>query len=556
MSTGLDLREHEALAAGPPPGRWRPIAIVALVLAVIAASVALFVLVRDDGDPDPTPSPAPSASSSPSASPSPSPSESPEPTQTPTPTPSPTPTAVVPNAPIDAVWPLTTTREVAAWRADHSAHPYLANPADTALAFATRFLRIANASVRRTSAGTYEVTRPNPNGRPMVITRVDVQPVGGQAPYVVRSAAKSEELRVSTPAAGATILPPLRAYGTYRAVDPSILVEVRATGGERGYSLGFGRATYSPAGWTARVEFVNTVRRSGVVVVTNGALYDEGISAAAVVRVVLGTPPPLPAPPLTFVGVVNGQIALLRTDTGALVRYLAPPTAARDDYLPSLTADRTRVRFNRGRALMEVGVSGTGLRTLATRAAGAVVAGVDTVRGLAYVGSDTAASRWDVVLRAPDGTDTILGSYGFVQPWVTASRDGRYVYVLTGPAVGGPLALRRVDVTRQSADVTVAPSPGYQWQTLSAGYLDGAYPTVVAARYGGGTSSIVAFDEALGHQRALLPLGRAAVSKLAVDRTGRHLLLWRTDTGTTTVVQRWITGRVYEIARGASSPVW
>lgn len=534
MSSDLDLRR-------PPPAvplrhrrdPWVTAAIVAVVIALLAWTVTLTVwLTRDDNGQQPGPSPAPTAS----------PSPSPSPTASPTPSPQP-----VPDEPIGAAWPLTTTREVEAWRANPSAHPYLSGAADTAMAFATRFLGIAGASVRRTPAGTYEITRPDPNGDPLVVTRAVVQPVGGRAPYVVRYALDREEMTVASPAIGATIASPLRARGTFRAVDPSFLVEVRA-----GQSVvGSARATYSPDGWAATVSYT-TAARTGAVVVTNGALFGEGIASASVVPVVFGTVP-LPAVPAAFAGVADGRIALFRTSDGARLRFLTSPAPGLDDYLPVLNADRTRVRFTRGGAVLDVRTDGSGLRTLLRRATGPILAAADTSRGFAYVGYDTATARNDVVLRSATGTETRLGLYGFVQPWITASRGGRFVYVLTGASLNGPLFLRRIDVTRQLADVVVAPEAGYSWQTLSAGYAGGG---VVAARYGGGASSVVVMDEALSRQRLLLRLGAADVSRLVPDRSGSHLLLWRTGTGGSTVVQRWITGNVVAIARGPASPAW
>lgn len=538
MGSDLQLRDYVPTPHRVRRDRWRTTAIVAIVLAVIAATVAVFAFVTRDR----SAAPAPSASPSPSVSPTPQPSQSP------------TPTPVVPNEPIGAAWPLTTTDEVRAWRANPSSYPYLTSAASTARAFAVRFLGVSDASVRRTPAGTYEVTRPDPNGDPMVVTRVVVQPVEGRPPYVVREASKTEELRLASPLLGATIASPLVARGTYTAVDPSIRVEIRTVGGEHGTVIASGRATYSPAGWTATVPYLSPARRLGTLVVTNGWLAGEGIAAAAVVPVTIAraVAPPLPAMPATFVGMTTPEqrVALFRSSDGALVRYLTAATAAREDGLPSLTADRARVRFTRGGNLMEVRVDGTGLRTLVDRATGSALAGTDTARGLAYVG-DT-----DIVLRAADGTETELGEYGFVQPWITASRDGRYVYTVTGSSIAGPLVLRRTDVTRQVADVVVAPEPGFQWQTLSAGYLASGVPSVVAARYGAQRSSVVVYDESLRNPRPLLALGAAAVSRLAPDRSGRHLLLWRTDTGGTTVVQRWTTGNVVVVARGPASTVW
>lgn len=84
--------------------------------------------------------------------------------------------------------------------------------------------------------------------------------------------------------------------------------------------------------------------------------------------------------------------------------------------------------------------------------------------------------------------------------------------------------------------------------------------SVTAARYcGTGTarrSSVVVLDERLDAQRVLPRLGTAAVSRLAVDPTGRHLLLWRTDTGDVPLVQRWTSGKVVTVARGVVEPAW
>ncbi|HWL35563.1 MAG TPA: hypothetical protein VNQ77_05165 [Frankiaceae bacterium] len=539
----------------PRRDTWRVVAVVVAVLALVAATVAIVIAVnRDD-----TPAPRPSASASPSPSAGPSVT--------------PTPVVVDPNEPIGAAWPLTTAGEVAAWRANQAAYPYLTGAASTVRAFATTYLGISDASVRRTPSGTYEVARPDPNGRPTVVTRVVVEAVDGRAPYVVRSAAKPEELDVAVPAEGSTVSSPLAARGTYRAVDPSIRVEVRAAGTPTGVTLGSARATYSPAGWAATVSFVPSARRTGAVVVTNGSLTGPGIAAALVVPVAIGKgtppappPPPVPAPPATFAGVdpATSRVALYRTADGARLRFLtAPATGADGDSLPVLTADRTRVRFSRGMAgtaaLMEVRTDGTGLRTLVLRSSGPVLAGVDTARGLAYVGRDKATGRHDVVLRGASG-DTRLGLFGFVQPRVTASRDGRFVYLLTGDSPNGPLSLRRIDVTRRVGDVVVGPSAGCSWQTLTAGYLANGARSVLAAQYcgtgGARRSSVVVMDEGLGAVRRLLTVGTAAVSRLATDATGRHVLLWRTDTGDVHLVQRWISGAVLQVARGVAEPAW
>lgn len=273
MSTELDTLYRTVEL--PPPRRprrdvWRPVAIAGVVVALLAAFVAVVVAVRDDEST--TPAPQPSASAS----------------LTPSPIPSPTPTALAPATPIGAAWPLTTVGEVAAWRADSSAYPYLTAPATTVAAFARQYLGILDAAVTRTASGAYDVTRPDPNGDPMLVTRVVVEAVDGRAPYVVRSAAKTVELDVAVPAAGATVSSPFTARGTYRAVDPSIRVEVRASGGAAGIVLGSARATYGPAGWTASVTFVPSTSRTGAVVVTNGSLAGSGIAAAWIVPVVIG----------------------------------------------------------------------------------------------------------------------------------------------------------------------------------------------------------------------------------------------------------------------------
>jgi hypothetical protein len=299
------------VAARRRQGWWLRGTALAGATAVVVGAVVFVAADRSRQSID-----APPASGGPSAE------------QTASASPSAAPTSPVPvtspDTPINALWPLTTTREVEAWQDDHAAYPSLETASGSATAFARRYLGLADATVVALEGNygenDFEVRRDS-----AVVSTVSVKGYGegGTAPFVV-TAARSDALTISTPAAGGAVDgTTLRVSGPYEAADPAIDVILRADdSGSAPVELAKERATTSPPNVFAADLSFATTRRTGSVLVTLASLKDSGIAAAAAIPVTFGKAPAYPGPK-AMVAARDRGIAVISASTGEVVRWLA-----------------------------------------------------------------------------------------------------------------------------------------------------------------------------------------------------------------------------------------
>ncbi|HWL36657.1 MAG TPA: hypothetical protein VNQ77_10725 [Frankiaceae bacterium] len=228
----------------------------------------------------------------------------------------------VPNLPIDAIWPLTTTDEVEAWEDDHATYPALETASGSATAFARRYLGLPDATTHALEGNYGENDFEVRNGT-FAVSRVTVKGFGegGTAPFVV-IAARTDALTISSPAAGGAVEgSTVRVTGPYEAVDPAIDVTLRADdSGSAPVELAKERATTSEFGFSADLSFTTT-RRTGSVLVTLASNKDGSVAAAAAIPVVFGEAPEY-AGPKAMVAARDGGIAVISTATGEVVRWL------------------------------------------------------------------------------------------------------------------------------------------------------------------------------------------------------------------------------------------
>lgn len=319
----------------------------------------------------------------------PSVSTSPLPSASASPSPTATPPSTVVDEPIHAIWPLTTTREVADWQADEETYPALRTARGAALAFARNYLGVPDATVvgeERFGESDYEIRTPD-----FLVSRVHVigHGEGGTAPFVV-TRAEADPLRIAEPEAATALAGRVTVRGTYEGVDPGITVRVRADGGGTApVELATQRAGTGPSGWSASLEFT-TRATTGSILVTLASGRDGSVAAAAAVPVTFGRAPATTAGPAEVVATRDGRIAVLSAATGKVVRWLTAAGARAFD--PQLTADGKTVVYAQGTStpcrsdIRSVPVGGGTPKTLAT---GGGLSGPSLRDGvLAYVRSE------------------------------------------------------------------------------------------------------------------------------------------------------------------------
>jgi hypothetical protein len=469
---------------------------------------------------------------------------------------SPTGQAVAPDpTPVGAIWPLTTRDEVRRWEADRATYPSLATESGSALAFARTYVGVKDATVVPRGSGQFDVTRPV-NGAPHVVTTLTVAGFGGDggAPFLV-TLATSAEVAIGTPAAGAAVASPLAAHGTYRTVDPSFTVTLRADGpGSAPVDLASGHAvTGPPDAWDVTLPFT-TAAGTGSLLVTNPSLADGGLAGAAAVPVTFASGPAAPA---TFVGTTGGRVAVLSSATGAVVRYLAAGAGA------ALSADGQTVVFATGGAcgndIRSVPFAGGTERTLATARPGYVVESpslsgdVLAYRQRACAGGAPAGNGGEVVVRNGSATPRIVAVDGTVVAGPVAGQR-LVVYVV---ARNGVTTLHSVDATGELADAVAAPPAGCAWLAAAPGVPGDdplAQPLVTAARCGADTRVYRTGSEG-GDPVLLGHAGTLSVVSLDYPADGAHLLLGTRD-GTTFGAYAYEGGVAHRIPGTAAYPTW
>ncbi|HEX8004459.1 MAG TPA: hypothetical protein VF519_17360 [Mycobacteriales bacterium] len=385
----------------------------------LATAVALVVLAAD---PSPRTIQQPPASAGPSVTSAPATVE---------PTVAPVPDAT----PLGAIWPLTTYGELRAWQRDNQTYPSLSSASFSALGFARNYLLSPDATVasvdERDGSMFFEMRRDT-----VVVSTLELRGFGdgGTAPYLV-VAARSDSVKVTAPAADDVLTSPLRARGTFREVDPGILVRLRADGpGSAPIELGDARATYAPPDlWEAEVGFTTTAT-TGSVMVTMGSKKDEGIAGATVVPVTFAKGPGA-ATGDVFAGQRSGRIAVFGPD-GTFLRYLTTGTGTHPDVSP----DGKRVVWANpeGACLGDVvygPVSGGATVTVADRLVAFPVWAGDGRIAYATTGC-IKDERSEIVLYdlATKTRRTVTTTVGLVDEFV-ASPDGRYLAWLNNGTV-------------------------------------------------------------------------------------------------------------------------
>lgn len=394
--------------------------------------------------------------------------------ESPTPSPSPSPSAVAapPNEPIEAIWPLTTTDEVARWEADRTTYPSLATASSSVVAFARNYLGVPDPQVVALE-GSFGENEFDVKREGVLVSKVTVRGFGadGTAPFVV-TRAHSPELLISSPAAGSAVRGSVTATGSYEAVDPAFDVTLFAdTGSTTPVELAKVRATTGPDGWSAPLTF-STKAKTGSLRVTNASLRDGGIGTAAAIPLVFGDA--TATGPEVMVAARDGRIAVISTANGEIVRWLTAAEPGGGAYDPALSDDGKTVIYVQASGtcsseIRSVPVAGGTPKTLVGGGEGALRGPSERGDNLAYVRTlcQDGGSREEVVVRG--------GGPVFVEKVDGAVRGGvvagdRFVVYVT--VKGDVTTLHSVDAYGEFADVPQPAPEGCAWEAVTLGARD------------------------------------------------------------------------------------
>jgi len=233
---------------------------IGALVAVVAIALVIFLVTRDDGTTTDTASTSTRATTATTGS-------------TPTSTSSPATTVTAPVDTATAVWP------------DASTTTRYADPIAAARGFATDFVGFANPVVgefRQGDARSGEVpVRPDASGPE---TTVLVRQLGDS--WWVLGAATAN-IRLSSPAALASITSPVRLQGTSTAFEGTVNTQVRQDGSTQpigtGIVMGGGNGTMGPFDGT--LSFSQPSAPAGALVLLTLSAKDGTVSEATVVRV-------------------------------------------------------------------------------------------------------------------------------------------------------------------------------------------------------------------------------------------------------------------------------
>ena len=528
-------------------GWWLRGTAIAGATAVVVGAVAFVAADRSRQGID-----TPSATGGPSA----------EQTATASPAPTTQPPAAKPDLPLNAIWPLTTTREVEAWEDDRATYPALETASGSATAFARRYLGLPDATVNALEGNYGENDFEVRNGT-FVVSRVTVKGFGegGTAPFVV-TAARTDALSISSPAAGGAVEgTSVRVVGPYEAVDPAIDVTLRADdSGSAPVELAKERATTSQLGFSADLPFATT-RRTGSVLVTLASLRDGSVAAAAAIPVTFGKAPAY-AGPKAMVAARDGGIAVVSTATGEVVRWLVEgfdaDVRASD---PELSADGKTVVYAYGTngcttEIRSVPVTGGESTTLL---AGERRVAHPSKRGdvLAYVAGacvdEGLAAREEVVVTS--GGRVVAEVVGAAQGGPVAGE--RFVAFVTRS--NGQVTLHTVDALGELADNPVTAPQGCEWLATTWGTADdGGRDQLFAAASCSPRDEVVEtrvyrFDQDAGNRVLIDTLDVLGVR--TIDYAGEHLVLG-TDYRSLLTAYSWVDGALRAIPGVAQRPTW
>lgn len=465
------------------------------------------------------------------------------------------PAAPAPNEPINAIWPLTTTDEVARWAADRSTYPSLAAASTSVLAFARGYLGIADPEVVALE-GSYGENRFEVRRDGILASTVTVRGFGadGTAPFVATKA-DAPDATISSPASGSAVSGSFTARGSYEAVDPAFTVTLFAdTGSTAPVELASVRATTGPEGWTAPLTFT-TNARTGSLRITNPSLRDGGTATAGAIPLVFGEV--TAAGPKAMVAQRDGGIAVISTANGEVVRWLVPPSSKAYD--PELSADGKTVVYAQqagvcASAVLSVPVAGGE----PTELAGGWMLEHPSRRGsvLTYLRTRCTPAGEEHAIVVEAGT-TIVREVA--TPAAGPVAGGRFVAYTA--MEGGRSVLHTIDAHGELADNPVTAPADCLWSAVAWGPAapDGREQLFVAASCSPSDEVVEArlyrFDQDARHQ-TLVTRWEHLLGVTTLDFAGDDLVVGTRTNRAGAVAHAWVDGTLRAIPGEAYRPTW
>ncbi len=299
---GDGLQKIQKRVAAKRRTRW---VLPGALVATAAAASFVFVLSDNDGQSALKQNNPPGSSTEPTA---------PEPTVTPT-------TAGGGlDHPLEnpAIWPFTTSQEIADWK---TTYPY----AGDKTALVQHYLKDA-----LSLDGTFTLTKPCEScdvvdiglgGHKVGQAALERFDVDGDRVYTISTIGETD-LKLLTPGAGDAVSSPTKVRGTIAGVDENVRITLTdSAGGQLG-------TTTAPAGsavpWEGSVRWSATGWVHGAVVLTTFSMKDGTLNRLTVVPVTRGDSGTAAPTGSTFVGIRAGRVDLF-DDSGAFVKHLTYP---------------------------------------------------------------------------------------------------------------------------------------------------------------------------------------------------------------------------------------
>lgn len=255
------------------------------------------------------------------------------------PAPTPSPSESAPLAapfPAAAFYPFTSAAAESSWEAQGGpvAQPWIVEPVALAKKFVAGFggatdVTTVVRSHRSGSSATVTLGRNLTDGsqsRSVPVTVVRLQRYG-RAWLVLGADDPAKFLRVSSPAAAASVTSPVKVSGPAYGVDESVQVDVRTIGelilGQQSLPDATGHVSFgngSPP-WSATLSFTTPGDARGAIVLTSFSAADGGTGKLVVSPVQFAANADTGYPPY-FYAVKNGRVAKFATRNGAAISYL------------------------------------------------------------------------------------------------------------------------------------------------------------------------------------------------------------------------------------------
>ena len=302
--------------------RWlRPTVALGSAVVLAAVGVGAYAAVHGDGTATIVNPPATSG-----------PSETPTTEPTPSATsPAPVVTAAFPKR---AIYPFVTAKDERAWeqQADAGHSPWQADPKAVATFWVTNFLQLSSVNQFVSQTGftpsKVDVTlgRLQTDGsteRQIPVTTVHL--VKYSKAWIVTGATDgSRLLRISAPAAGATVTSPLVASGPGGGIHRAAAVQVRDATTPTMYGEGHTGSFGTTQGWSASVPFTTPSKSVGVLLVIEKSDAD-GLPLRVTAEQVRFGSSSVSAGPQYFYGIRNGRVTKFSARAGASLDYLTDP---------------------------------------------------------------------------------------------------------------------------------------------------------------------------------------------------------------------------------------